>query len=217
VSLNSFSQKKNFVAKFCPLALFDDESFPTIQGGLEFKLKKQITWYNEIGIKYRKSYLDNIVDTNIIRSSGFKLKSEIRFYFKNKSNILFEGNYIAANIFFTNDFHNNQVKYNHNGDTTLILTDDFGVRRNIFGINFVLGHQQKLGKNSLIEFYCGFGYRLRQIKTFGEEYNYRTDINLNQSIDPNIRLWRLSADSDADEWNKILPNFTLGVRLAFKL
>ena len=42
-------------------------------------------------------------------------------------------------------------------------------------------------------------------------------INLNQSIDPNIRLWRLSADSDADEWNKILPNFTLGVRLAFKL
>ena len=42
-------------------------------------------------------------------------------------------------------------------------------------------------------------------------------INLNQSYNPNIRLWRLSADSDADEWNKILPNFTLGVRLAFKL
>jgi hypothetical protein len=216
-SLNSLSQKKIFVAKFCPLALIDDVSFPTIQGGLEFQLKNKITWYNEVGIKYRMSTLDKNVDTNIIKSSGYKLKSEIRYYFRNNGGVSYLGDYLAANTFFTKDYHNNQVKYYHNGDTAQILTDDFGVKREIFGINLVFGHQQKLGKNSLLDYYFGLGFRFRHIKTYGEQFNDKVDFNLNQSIDPNFWAWRLSADADADEWNKTLPNVTAGLRFAFKL
>ena len=36
------------------LSLFDEPSFPTIQGGIEFSLSKKISWYNEAGVKYRK-------------------------------------------------------------------------------------------------------------------------------------------------------------------
>ena len=216
LSLCSYAQKGNIIAKFCPLALFDDESFPTIQGGLEFKLSKKMTWYNEVGIKYRKSSLDNYVDTNFIKSGGFKVKTEIRYYINNKDKFSFAGNYIGVNIFFTKDKHNNQIDYYHNGDTSKTLTDAFGVTRNVWGVNFVFGHQHTLNKHMLLDYYCGFGFQVRNISTIDEEYNYKTDYSLNQSTDPNFRLWRLSTDANADEWNKVVPNFTIGLRLCFK-
>ena len=215
LTLNSNAQKENILIKFCPLALIDDISFPTIQGGLEFNLSKKITWYNEVGIKYRKSFIDNDVDTNFIKSSGFKLKTEIRYYFQNRSKFSFEGSYLAANIFYTKDNHNNQIDYFHNGDTTKMLTDAFGVKKNVLGLNFIFGHQQKLNKRFLIDAYCGFGIRYRNISTINEEYSKTKDVSANQSTDPNIRIMRLNVD--AETGNNIVPNLTLGLRLTYRL
>jgi hypothetical protein len=213
--LTSYAQKENFSVKFCPLALVDDVSFPTIEGGLEFKLSNKITWYNEIGIKYRKSYMDNDVDTNFIKSSGFKLKTEIRYYFQNDRAHPFEGSYLAANIFFTNDNHNNQIEYYPNGDTTRILTDAFGVSKNLLGLNLVFGHQKELNQRLLIDMYCGLGIRFRSVKTVNQEYNKATDINAHQSTDLNIPAIRL--DIDTEPGNSIVPNLTLGLRLTYRL
>jgi hypothetical protein len=46
-----FSQSGKVIAKFCPLGLADEVSFPTIQGGLEIGLTKRIAWYNELNIE----------------------------------------------------------------------------------------------------------------------------------------------------------------------
>ena len=72
-SVSAFSQKQKPEIKFCPLCLVDEFSFPTVQGGIEFYLTEKLSWYNKIGIKYRKGYYET-ADTNFIGSRGFKIK-----------------------------------------------------------------------------------------------------------------------------------------------
>src|SRR5207344_65339 len=124
------------------------------------------------------------------------LKTEIRYYFQNSRAYSFEGNYLAANIFFTKDNHNNQIDYYQNGDTTRMLTDAFGVKKNVLGLNLVFGHQKKLNKRFLIDIYCGLGIRFRSVNTVNQEYNKATDINAHQSIDLNIPTIRLDIDTE---------------------
>lgn len=67
LSLHAHSQKANVLIKFSPPALIDIVSFPTIQGGVEFKLSDRLSWYHELGIKYFEPYKP---DTNFIHSYG---------------------------------------------------------------------------------------------------------------------------------------------------
>jgi hypothetical protein len=53
--LTVFSQPGTVTLRFSPLALVDNISFPTIQGGIEYGLTKKFASYNEFGIKYRSS------------------------------------------------------------------------------------------------------------------------------------------------------------------
>lgn len=96
--LKSAAQKQNIRIKFCPAVLIDDISFSAIQGGLEFKLSDRLTLYNELGIKYRKSYIDN-TDTSFIKLSGYKIKTEIRYYLQRMGKSMFDGFYCGANAF----------------------------------------------------------------------------------------------------------------------
>ena len=214
LTFSSYAQKENILIKFCPLTLIDDNSFPTIQGGVEFKLSKKITWYNEVGVKYRKSYMDNGIDTSFIKSSGFKIKTEIRYYFQNKNKPSFCGNYFAANIFYTKDNHNNEINYQHYRDT-VTLTNDFGVRKKVIGLNLIFGRQKQINKKLLCDFYFGLGIRYRNISTINERYNEATDQSLDQSTDPSLPTMRLNID--AKPGIKIVPNLTFGLRICYRL
>jgi len=206
------AEEKNnkFLIKFCPLALIDAISFPTIQGGIEFKLSKNITWYNEIGIKYLKSYIDN-KDSSFIKSGGFKLKTEIRYYFERENNLSFDGYYFALNAFFIKDHHNSEIGYRADSATTRI--DAFGVRKNVYGVNLVFGQQSTVAKRFLVDLYCGLGIRYRSIRTNNEEYNKATD-EIISPIDLNIPSMRL--ETDANGGNSIVPNLTMGIRICYK-
>ncbi|HXB44004.1 MAG TPA: DUF3575 domain-containing protein [Puia sp.] len=210
-SQNAYCQKENFSIKLCPLALFDEPSFPTIQGGFEFKLSRKITWYTEAGIKYRKSYYEN-ADTNFIASNGFKLKTEIRYYLQNRNKSALDGLYFAANVFFTRDLHNTEIRY-HTQKDTVTKTDAFGAKKNIFGINLICGYQLYRSKQIGIDVYGGLGIRFRSISTINKEYNKNTDV-MERPIDPNIDAIRQQIDADAGA--SIAPNLTLGLRICYR-
>jgi hypothetical protein len=214
-SLIAFAQQPKTIIKFCPLALLDDTSFPTIQGGIEIKLNNRISWYNEAGIKYRTSILDQ-TDTSFTKSSGFKLKTEVRYYLKKEYRIkrhTLKGFYFAANAFFTRDVYNKELTYYTNTDTTL-RNDAYNSKKKVLGLNVLLGMQQKLSNKFMIDIYLGIGIRYIDISNYHEEYNKNTD-NLFHTIDLNIHSIR--EESDATAGPSVLPNLTGGLRLCYIL
>lgn len=211
-TLNGYSQNEIVVAKFCPLALLDFNGL-TIQGGVELKLSNKISWYNEFGIKIGRGISELNVDTNIVASEGYKAKTEIRYYFKANKNTRFEGDYFAANIFFIKDIHNRGITYYQASDSSSRI-DNFGVKKNVFGMNIIYGHQETIFKNFLFDFYIGLGVRLRNISTVGEEYNKNIDVIQNPT-DP--KVWAIGEKADANGGFSVLPNLTCGIRLCYKL
>jgi hypothetical protein len=217
LSLTSFSQNYKFNIKFCPLALTDGFSFPTIQGGIEIKLSDRLAWYNEFGSKYRKAYFE-WSDTSFIKSSGFKVKSEIRYYFPNqfgeeKKSKLMNGVYLSANVFYNRDFYNSAIRYYANKDTTVETLDNFSVKKKVFGINLAIGKQQIIAKHLVIDFYGGLGIRFRNIENFHREYNPDKDL-----IVPTVDLTYQGIKSiiDTNEGTHCMPNLTAGFRIGYQ-
>ena len=209
---NVFSQTEKVLIKFCPLALADI-NMPTIQAGLEFNISNKISWYNEFGIKYTKGLIESYADTSFVGSRGYKIKSEIRHYFRNKEQFIFNGPYFAVNAFFIKDLHNREITYLQNS-TPPGKTDDFSVKKNVLGFNLVLGYQKRLTKNTFLDTYGGLGIRFRNICTVHEEYNKNTDTILDPT-DPNVR--EIGERADANGGLSVLPNLTLGIRICFRL
>jgi hypothetical protein len=211
-ALHVNSQSEKIIAKFCPLALAD-VNMPTIQAGFEVKLLKNVTWYNEFGVKYTKNIVERYVDTSVVPSNGYKIKSEFRYYLMNKGTFQFEGAYFAANVFFVKDMYNRQISYRQNGIQSINI-NDFGVDKNVLGFNAVFGYQRNLAKKVFFEAYGGLGIRLRNISTVREEFNKNTDVLLN-ATDPKINT--IGEKGDVNGGFSFRPNLTLGFRIGFGL
>jgi hypothetical protein len=218
ISIVSYSQKNNINLKICPLALIDGFSFPTIQGGLEVKLSDKFSCYNEIGIKYREGTFYQIADTAFIRSSGLKVKTEIRYYLQKQSDSdekikSLYGVYIGANLSYIKDFHNSETSYFHKSDSTVIITDDFAVKKHVFVLNFICGVQRAFEQHVFIDLYAGLGIRLRMVHNTNLEYNPQYD-GMREPVDFNIQASR--EDIDINEKMSCLPNLTLGLRIGYQ-
>ena len=201
-------QSQNVALKFSFLSLVDEASFPTIQSGIEFKLSKKIGWYNEVGIKYRKSYFE-MADTNFTNSRGFRLKTEIRYYLTPNDEI-----YIGCNGFYTKDFHNTKVSYYYSNDSSMLLVDDFAAEKNVRGFNIIIGKQYPKWNRIYFDLYAGIGIRLISIDQSNMEVDHKRDV-LRRSPDWNIpdnRIWM-----DVKGGRSVLPNFSIGVRICYFL
>ena len=199
---------QNTSLKISLLSLVDEPGFPTIQGGIEFSLGKKISWYNEAGVKYRKSYYD-MADTSFVDSRGFKLKSETRYYLKNRHNV-----YIGINGFYTKDFHNTEAGYFYTGNSSDYRIDNFSVRKIVKGLNVIAGKSYKTWRRSNIEIYGGAGIRFVSVENDNIEIDHTKDV-LRRSPDLNIPDNRIWIDVQGEKM--VLPNFSLGVRFSFSL
>ncbi len=210
------AQSDKVSIKFAPLALVDEVSMPTIQGGIEVKLSNRISWYNEVGFKYRKC-VNETSDTPFVDSRGYKLKTEVRYHLKGiKVGIYKEpatGYYVGANAFYINDYHNTMVNYSEQTAKSVIKQDAFGVHKQVFGINLLIGYQNAIYKNFLIDIYAGVGVRMRVVNTVNKEFNKDTD-SLCQTIDFNVLGIRDYVDAAGG--TSVVPSITGGVRLCYR-
>ena len=200
------SQSQNVSLKFSFLSLVDEASFPTIQSGIEFKLSKKIAWYNEVGIKYRKSYYE-MADTNFTNSRGVKLKTEIRYYFIDNGEI-----YIGGNGFYTKDFHNTKALYYYSNDSSVLMVDNFAAEKNVQGFNLIIGKQFQKWNRIYFDLYAGIGIRFISIDQSNMEVDHTRDV-LRRGPDLNIpdnRIWM-----DVKGGRSVLPNFSMGIRICY--
>ena len=199
-------QSQNVSLKFSFLSLIDEPSFPTIQGGIEFKLSKKIGWYNEAGIKYRKSYYE-MADTTFTSSRGLKLKTEIRYYLTPHNGI-----YIGCNGFYTKDFHNTKAIYYYSNDSSMLMVDNFAAEKIVRGFNLVIGKQYQKRTRIYLDLYAGLGVRFISIDQNNMEVDHDRDV-LKRSPDLNIpdnRIWM-----DVKGGRSVLPNFSMGTRICY--
>ena len=226
LGLHAVSQTNKVLIKLSPLPLIDEASFPTVQVGVEFMLSHKVSWYNEVGIKYRKSYYD-YSDTNFLASKGFKIKSEMRYYFRQNSST-FSGRYVAANAFYIYDAHNAVTSYFYQKDSLMEKVDNFGVRKNVFGINLLYGFQRSLSERFLFELFAGVGIRFRTVHTINKEYDKNRDnisgnpvdvtiSGVRNEIDTNNSSGFISTNSNANGSDPVTPNITFGIRFSYKL
>ena len=215
ISLPACAQKNSVIVKLCLPALSDVVSFPTIQAGIEYKLSNKISWYNEIGIQYFKPYYQK-VDTNFLSSDGYKLKTEIRYYFDKliKKSIKQFRLYAAANIFFTHQHYNSEAFYTKSIDSVDYFVDGFAVKREVLGANLLMGYQKPVRKKWLIDFYLGVGIRLNFIHTINQDFVYGSD-RLMSHIDYTFSDARLERDTKGGF--DVAPNLTMGFRICYKL
>jgi hypothetical protein len=207
-----FSQREHISLKFSPCALGDEISFPTIQAGIEWKLSDKMSWYNELGIKYRKSLLEDS-DSGFLPSRGLKVKIELRYYFKGHQANGLEGWYLGTNGFFTRDLHNTNILYRKDKDSAMVMSDTFGTKKNVFGLNLLMGYQKNISGRFAFEAYSGFGIRLRDIHTINREF----DRNRDAFVHPvDLNLPSLRDETDANAGFSVMPNLTLGISFSYK-
>lgn len=225
ISFNTFSQNDKVILKFSPLATIDFVNFPAIQVGIENKLSEKFSLYNEVGMRYTK-YFFRQADTSFIPTNGFRLKSEIRYYFqKDILKTIFQrgifrpsrpayrhDHYLGFNTFFISDHHNASSRYI--GKDSIEHTDNYGVKKQVFGFNFVLGNQKSMGSRFLLDWYIGVGARFRFITTLHQELVYHKDL-LITPIDLNANS--VTEDTEVKGGNSAAPNLTMGVRLGYRL
>ena len=227
IALNAWSQKDKFNIKLNVPALFDMVNSPNIQVGIEARLSPRIGWFNELGVRYSNySSRYSPGDTSFLSPYGFKAKSEIRYYFQkiaSKINIkvgkkapvsFTKAYYAAANLFFIRDVHNNATSYYFNKDTSQLRNDGYGVKKTIWGFNFIFGVQEPLGKRIFIDLYVGLGVRFRYITTTNIEYKPERD-GLIGSKD--LSIVTVDAITEGKGGFSVAPNINLGGRLCYRL
>ena len=212
------AQPGKVILKFCPPALIDIVSMPTIQGGVEVKLPHRMSWYTEAGIKYLNFPKP---DTSFIGSGGFKLKTEIRYYLLPSKryrgyNIPAkeDGQYVAVNAFYNYNTYNTQINYFLNKDNSTPRKDCFGVRKKVYGLNGVLGWERAFSGRWIVDVYGGVGVRFRYVNTVNKEFNADRD-ELLHATDLNVR--DISNKVDSKDGFSSTANLTLGFRIGYRL
>lgn len=179
-------------------------------------LCQKTAWYNELGIRYRNSYFEE-ADTSFFPSRGLKLKSELRYYFLEKEKGWLtnwrESYYMAVNLFYTRDVHATSISYIPKG-SPMESTDNFGVKKNVFGLNLLAGAQVNVSKRISLDVYAGLGLRIRDVATSYKEYIHGTD-TLKGPIDVTIAGTRDL--TDAKGGTSTVPNLTAGLRFCWRL
>lgn len=213
--ISSYSQDVKVKLLLSPLCLIDDFSFPTFQPGIEIRLTKRLAFFSEFGIKYAKASYE-YTDTSFIKSSGYKAKTEIRYYLKTRNNekgTNERGLFIGINGFYIKDTFNDILYYYDRNNPEIEIPDCFAVKKNVWGTNLIFGWQQVFIKHIVIESYGGFGVRCRKIENFQNQFDTSVD-ELVHSIDPSYDVGTSITNSEVG--THFLLNFTAGFRLGYQ-
>lgn len=160
--------------------------------------------------------MSEATDTSFYSSSGVKFKTELRYYLnkteKSRINSALQGIYIATNAFNIRDFHNSYVQYSSKEDSTQILDDGFGVKKIVWGGNFIFGVQIPLNNKLMCDFYFGHGIRYRDVSNIYLSYDPASH-DLIHPVDVTVSGVRNRIDVNSGK--KWLFNHTSGFRFCY--
>lgn len=213
---SGLAQEARVLFKFAPLAMLDEVSFPTVQAGVEVSLSPKTSWYNEFGFRYRKTIGEAYIDTHSVATNGFKIKSEFRYYFDGLYGEGAErlwGYYLGVNMFYTKTSNDVNVNYYYQMDSSVRMSDFFGVRKKVWGANFIIGKQSDISKRFWFDIYVGMGARVSEFATVNQDFDPIRDQFIGyRHPNVNVEKGRVAASKDGG----CRFNFTFGIRYAYK-
>lgn len=207
-------QEKNWAVKLNSTALADGFSFPSVQFGVERKINAAFSLQVEAG--YQAYNLNrNNADTISVDNAGFRLTGEGRFYIfnylkKDKSQAhKSDGLYTGIQVFYRKNSYNERLEYYRYEESTVKILDDYGIKKEVYGINLTLGYQLPF-KNFILEPYTYIGVLDRKIKNFNRAYDEKLGHDLFDDSHPFIRI------NDKEEESGTGMNFSFGLRVGYK-
>ncbi|WP_136668357.1 DUF3575 domain-containing protein [Flavobacterium sp. H122] len=209
--------EKKWIAKINATALIDGFSFPTIQFAVERKIKPYFSIQTEAGIQ-AYSFRNN-ADTLSVDNSGFRLITEGRFYLFNylkKDNTKkrkSDGLYTGIQAFYRKNNYNERFYYfpdqNSYDNNTNKIIDDYGIKKEVYGINLCFGYQIPIN-NLILEPYLYIGALKRNIKNFDRTYNESLGHVEDDDIHGFIRF------NDEEKASGKGENIAFGLRIGYK-
>jgi hypothetical protein len=203
------------IVKFNATALINP-AFPAIKMGVEKPLSDRLSISGEIGYKFT-NLRNHRADTSFLKPRGYSGNIECRYYLKNH-NITKKParNYLAINLFYTEEQYNLGVTYTDITDTTKTLEpygdiDVLTVDKKKWGVNLIYGKQRQLTKRWILDAYVGLGLRQKTVVNTHREYDKKKHILSGYDLIPYF-------DSlDMSESSGLNVSFTMGIRLGFVL
>lgn len=189
------------VISFTPLSLINPTG-SNIQLGAELIRGK---WSYGSDIAVYLSHSSKKGDYRIADRLGFKIRPEIRYYFKprledEKPHL---GFYVANELLFIKDHYKRGDRFMEDWDTPEGQRNYFYdydiIRRYEFGSNFKLGYQSILWKRLTLDWFTGIG-----IKYINATYEYRVPY---ETYFPLMRFF------EPPTYNGFRPWFSLGVKI----
>lgn len=144
---------------FSPLALVQGtniaEGDNTFMLGYEYRLKEKIAVVSEVGIVFSSNYAANYHN----KVSGYILRPSFRMYLNRRNNL-----YVQTQVFFksVNYTYHDSLPVNVNGDISRAPLNDYTFKKDVWGLNFMLGAVLPVWKeNIFLEPYIGIGRRTK--------------------------------------------------------
>ncbi len=150
-----------------PLQLIDVLSRPMITLGGEYILFNRLGLSSEFGIKY-KDVLD--YDSTFVNSKGYSYRFELKFYDIFAENTRLR-DYISLEYRYIKDDYNCKHTFYTDDSSQSLVTDNFGILKDIYVANIKYGMVIKLNRLMFIEPYTGLGIRYRDVKSVGRTYD----------------------------------------------
>jgi hypothetical protein len=160
-SIINMDVKLNFLS---PIDVFN---FPTIDLSLERRITKNFSITTEAGIA---PYRFNKPDTSFVKSSGYKLSTELRLYrpfkspaVKRSMNSSLTGFYLGAKLFYRQEQYNSAVEFTKSGADTTVYIDNYWTRKKATGVDLTIGYQWKPFQRIVADGFVGIGMLQRTI------------------------------------------------------
>lgn len=192
---NSVGNDSKVSVKISPLSLIQPFVGPCAKLSIEYRVKNNIAFQNEIGIFFHSS-------------SGFETRFEVKRYIEQPDKTI--GNYFSMELFYKYQYYTTPYVIDTADpyEQNYLILEPFDVNKHVESLTFKYGQLNVFKYGFIIDAYCGLGIRFQQIKN-----SLSTDDNASlpptSDYGPNLILDKAR--------NTIYPNLLLGVKIGFRV
>jgi len=105
----------------------------------------------------------------------FKANIEFRYFISQFINSGLSGKivryYVAVQPFYTKNQYNTIITYHTRDNPTVWIDDEFGVKKNTFGLDAIFGFQKPVSDKVVVDLYGGIGIIKRTLSNTQLYYN----------------------------------------------
>lgn len=205
--------RSTWIVKGNITALFDIFTFPTIQVSVEKRVTRYFSITPEIGYQF---YNFRHTDTTFYDPYGFRTNIEFRYYISQFINAGLSSKnvryYVAVQPFYTKNQYNTIITYYRRDYPNVWIDDEFGVRKNTFGLDAIFGFQKPVSDKVVIDLYGGIGILKRTLSNTQLYYNEDSGDVLGGS-----QIGKYLKGLNFSESSGIYPNIMVGIKIGYKL